>query len=162
MENGVANEKPLFWEFWEHQDCSYQRTLPHEHVDNLTFCTVTGQWHPHSTPKLNYVVFILEYCLPHVVYTPCLRHKMVIQQELIFFYLQPEIKMSISASSLSCQVLGHNCLMLAMVNLMLVTWCEYGVNRCICTWSFGLRMFHVTMTTLSDIMNIHKTFFHCY
>lgn len=51
--------------------------------------------------------------------------------------------------------------MLAIVNLMLVAWCEHGVNRCytgICILSFGLRIFYVTVTTLSDIINIYKAF----
>jgi len=55
--------------------------------------------------------------------------------------------------------------MLAIVNLMLVAWCEQVVNRCytcICILSFDLRIFHVTITTLSDIMNIHKAFFQYY
>jgi len=44
MEKGLANEKPLIQEFWEHQGCSYHLAVPHKHVDNLMFCTVTGQW----------------------------------------------------------------------------------------------------------------------
>jgi len=106
----------------------------------------------------NYIVSILGYYLPSLVYTPCLRHTMVIQQGW-------SKNACISASSVSCKALGHNCLMLAIVNLMLVAWCEQGVNRCytcICILSFGLRIFHVTITTLSDIMNIHKAFFPYY
>lgn len=52
MEKGVAKEKPLFQEFWEHEGYSYQLALPHKYVDNLMFCTVTGQWHPQNKPKL--------------------------------------------------------------------------------------------------------------
>jgi hypothetical protein len=121
------------------------------------WCSVL--WQDNDIHKINpnYVVSILGYYLPSRVYTPCLRHVMVIQQGW-------NKNVFITASSLRCKALGHNCLMLAIVNLMLVAWCEHGVNRCytcFCILSFGLRIFHVTVT-LSDIINIHKVFIHFY
>lgn len=114
----------------------------------------------------NYVVFIVGYYLPNLVYTSCLRHTMVIHQGWILFLFTTRNKnVCISAPSLSCKALGHNCFMLVLVNLLMVASCEHDHNRCytcICILSFGLRIFHVTITTLNDIMNIHNALFHCY
>jgi len=152
MEKGVTNVKPLFWDI----KAAFTSWLYHTNMLKI-WCSVV--WPDNDIHKINqnYVVSVLGYYLPSLVYTPCLRHTMVIQGW--------NKNICISALSLSCKALGHNCLMLAIVNLMLVTWCEHGVNRCytcICILSFGLRIFRITVITLSDIMNIHKAFFHFY
>jgi len=125
------------------------------HTNMLTIlCSVLWQDNDIHKINQNYIVSILGYYLPSLVYTPCLRHTMVIQQGW-------NKNACISASSLSCKALDHNCLMLATVNLMLVAWCEQGVNRrcmCICILSFGLRIFHVTITTLNDIWTFTRPF----
>jgi len=125
------------------------------HTDILTiWCSVLWQDNDIYKINQNYIVSILRYYLPSLVYTPCLRHTTVIQHGW-------NKKACINTSSLSCKALGHNCLVLAIDSLMLVAWCEQGVNRCytcICILSFGLRIFHVTITALSDIMNIHRPF----